>query len=48
MHVAAINGRPEVIKLLLSKGADVNAEDEFVNVYKTAIEKGIHSLDGMA
>ncbi|XP_076675743.1 mitochondrial disaggregase [Andrena cerasifolii] len=45
LHVAAINGRPEVIKLLLSKGADVNAGDEFVNVYKTAIEKGIHSLD---
>ncbi|XP_076237465.1 mitochondrial disaggregase isoform X2 [Calliopsis andreniformis] len=45
LHVAAINGRPEIIKLLLSKGADVNAGDEFINVYKTAIEKGIHSLE---
>ncbi|XP_043261867.1 caseinolytic peptidase B protein homolog [Colletes gigas] len=45
LHVAAINEKLEVLKLLIKKGADVNAADEFVNVYKTAMEKGIHSLD---
>lgn len=48
LHVAAINDKPEVIKLLLSKGADVNAGDDFSNVYKTAMEKGMPSLDGIA
>ncbi|XP_054006541.1 caseinolytic peptidase B protein homolog [Hylaeus anthracinus] len=45
LHVAAINERVEVIKLLIKKGADVNAGDEFVNVYKTAAERRINSLD---
>ncbi|XP_015428991.1 PREDICTED: caseinolytic peptidase B protein homolog [Dufourea novaeangliae] len=45
LHVAAINKKLEVIKYLLKKGVDVNAGDEFVNVYKTAKDKGIHSLD---
>lgn len=46
LHTAAINQKPEVIKILLENGADVNAEDRFVNVHRTAIEKGLHSLDG--
>lgn len=47
LHLAAINGKPEVIKFLLTHGADVNAHDEFVNVYGSAIEKGLYTLDGM-
>uniref|UniRef100_A0A0C9R1I9 Clpb_1 protein n=1 Tax=Fopius arisanus TaxID=64838 RepID=A0A0C9R1I9_9HYME len=45
LHSAAINGKTEALKFLITSGADVNAGDEFVNVYKTAIEKGLHSLD---
>lgn len=45
LHVAAMNGRAEVIKLLLKHGADVNAQDEFINVYGSAIEKRIDTLD---
>ncbi|CAK9803701.1 Caseinolytic peptidase B protein homolog [Anthophora quadrimaculata] len=45
LHLAAINARPEVIKVLLKYGADVNAQDEFINVYGSAIEKGLHTLD---
>ena len=44
--MAAINGKSEAIKFLISNGADVNAGDEFINVYKTAMEKGLHTLDG--
>lgn len=46
LHVAAINGKSEVVKFLISNGADINAGDEFINVYKTAMEKGLHTLDG--
>lgn len=46
MHCAAVNGNTEVVQFLLSHGADVNAIDEFVNVYKTAKDKRIHTLDG--
>ncbi|XP_026302171.1 caseinolytic peptidase B protein homolog [Apis mellifera] len=45
LHLAAINSQPEVVKLLLKYGADVNAQDEFINVYGSAIEKGLHTLD---
>ncbi|XP_033215350.1 caseinolytic peptidase B protein homolog isoform X2 [Belonocnema kinseyi] len=45
LHVAAINGKSEVVKFLISNGADINAGDEFINVYKTAMEKGLHTLD---
>lgn len=47
LHLAAINSQPEVVKLLLKYGADVNAQDEFINVYGSAIEKGLHTLDGI-
>ncbi|KOC58912.1 Caseinolytic peptidase B protein like protein [Habropoda laboriosa] len=45
LHLAAISAQPEAIKLLLKNGADVNAPDEFINVYGSAIEKGLHTLD---
>lgn len=47
MQTAAINQKEEVIKILLDNGADINAGDNFVNVYRTAMEKGLHSLDGI-
>ena len=34
------------MKVLLNKGADPNAGDEFNNVYETSREKCIHSLEG--
>ncbi|GAB1862010.1 Caseinolytic peptidase B protein-like protein [Camponotus japonicus] len=45
LHTAAVNQKVEVIKILLHNGADINAGDNFVNVYRTAMEKGLHSLD---
>lgn len=47
LHTAAINQKVDVIKVLLHDGADVNAGDNFVNVYRTAMEMGLHSLDGI-
>lgn len=46
MQAAAINGKVEAVKFLISKGADLNAGDDFINVYKTAIEKRLHPTDG--
>ncbi|XP_070169678.1 mitochondrial disaggregase [Polyergus mexicanus] len=45
LHTAAINQKVEVVKILLQNGADVNAGDNFVNVYRTAMQMGLHSLD---
>ncbi|BET01516.1 AAA domain (Cdc48 subfamily) [Nesidiocoris tenuis] len=47
LHVAAVNGRVDMIRLLLESGADLNAGDDYVNVYRTASEKGLHTLDVM-
>jgi len=47
LHTAAINQKAEVIKVLLDNGADVNAGDNFANVYRTAKEKSMHPLDGI-
>eukprot|EP00095_Tigriopus_kingsejongensis_P003076 snap_masked-scaffold2346_size16788-processed-gene-0.5 protein:Tk03076 transcript:snap_masked-scaffold2346_size16788-processed-gene-0.5-mRNA-1 annotation:"suppressor of potassium transport" len=47
LHVAAVNGRLEAVQALLAAGADPNAGDEYVNIYHTARERGIHSLDVM-
>ncbi|KAK7867768.1 hypothetical protein R5R35_002267 [Gryllus longicercus] len=45
LQVAAINGKVEAVKTLLECGAEPNTGDDFVNVYRTAIEKGLHSID---
>lgn len=47
LHVAVINGRNDVVKELLKNGADPNLGDDFINVYRTAIDKGMHSIDGI-
>ena len=44
IHVAAMNGRREVVRALIQAGADPNLSEEFVNIYNTAREKGMHSL----
>lgn len=46
MQTAAINGRVEALRYLIERGADINAGDNFVNVYKTAMEKRMHPSDG--
>lgn len=45
LQVAAINGNSEAVEKLLKLGADPNLGDEFSNVYQTALEKGLNSLD---
>ncbi|XP_058796317.1 mitochondrial disaggregase-like [Phymastichus coffea] len=45
LQTAAINGKVEVVKFLLQHGADINAGDDFINVYKTAMEKRMHPSD---
>lgn len=46
LHLAAVSGNVETLKVLLEAGADPNAGDEFVNSYRTASEKGLNALDG--
>ncbi|XP_046394566.1 caseinolytic peptidase B protein homolog [Ischnura elegans] len=43
--VASINGNVEAVECLLALGADPNLGDEFANVYQTAADKGLNSLD---
>ena len=45
LHVAAVTGQQEIVSLLLEAGAEVDAEEEFMNVYTTAREKRKHSLE---
>ena len=47
LHVAAVNGHRELVELLLKAGADPNLGDDYTNIYHTAREKGMHSLDVM-
>ena len=47
IHVASFNHQPEILKILLENGADPDLTDEFVNVYQTAREKNMQSLDVM-
>lgn len=47
LHVAAVQGHLASLKLLLDAGADINAGDEFSNVFHTAKMKRLNSLDVM-
>ena len=47
IHVASVNRQPEILKILLEYGADPDLADEFVNIYQTAREKNMQSLDVM-
>lgn len=44
--VASVNGKFECVKLLIEGGADPNLGDDFQNANRTAMERGLHSLDG--
>jgi ATP-dependent Clp protease ATP-binding subunit ClpB len=44
LHVAAVNGRGDVARVLLKAGADPNLPEEYTNIYHTAREKRMHSL----
>lgn len=45
LHVAAISGHGDCVLALLEAGADIDAGDEFSNVYQMAREKQLHSLE---
>ncbi|XP_023329533.1 caseinolytic peptidase B protein homolog isoform X2 [Eurytemora carolleeae] len=45
LHIAAVNSRREIVSVLLEYGADPDIEDEFMNVYTTAREKRMQSID---
>lgn len=45
LHVAAISGHRDCVLALLEAGADIDAGDEFSNVYQMAREKQLHSLE---
>ena len=47
LHVAAINGNGEVAEQLLQAGADPNLPEDYTNIYHTAQEKKMHSIDVM-
>ena len=47
LHVAAVNGRVEVVEALLKAGADPNIGEEYTNIYHTAKRKNIHSMEVM-
>lgn len=46
LQAAAINGKTEVAKVLLELGADPNVADDFFNAHRTAIDKGLRTMDG--
>ncbi|KAG1710428.1 Caseinolytic peptidase B [Nymphon striatum] len=45
LHVASINGNSKVVNILLENGAEVDAGDDFSNVYEMATEKQVLSLE---
>jgi len=48
LMLAAVNGRAEVVSVLLEAGADPNAEEEFQTLYNTARMLGVHTLEVQA
>lgn len=44
--VAVVNEQYEIVKILLSAGADPNLGDNFINISRTASEKKVHRLEG--
>ena len=47
IHVAAVNKQSDILKILLENGANPDATDDFVNIYQTAREHKMQSLDVM-
>ncbi|KAJ1529318.1 hypothetical protein ONE63_006109 [Megalurothrips usitatus] len=45
LQAAAINGKFRTVKVLLDAGADPNLGDEFSNVYRTAMERGMRAAE---
>ena len=45
--MAAVRGHREAVQVLLEAGADPNLPEEYVNIYHTARERGLHSIDVM-
>ncbi|XP_043486600.1 caseinolytic peptidase B protein homolog isoform X2 [Polistes fuscatus] len=45
LQAAAMNGKVDAVKILIERGADLNAGDNFINVYKTAMQKGFHTIE---
>ncbi|XP_014291431.1 mitochondrial disaggregase [Halyomorpha halys] len=45
LHLAAVNGNSEILKILIEAGCDVNAGDEYINNYRTAHEKGLNTFE---
>lgn len=46
LHLAAVNGNSQILKILIEAGCDVNAGDEYINNYRTAHEKGLNTFEG--
>lgn len=45
LMLAAVNGKPNICKVLLSKGADPNLGDMYCNPQRTGHEQGLHFLE---
>ena len=45
LHVATVNRLPEMVKLLLEKGANPDIGDEFVNIYHTGKNFEVYVLN---
>lgn len=46
LMTAAVNGRYQMCKYLLSNGADPNLGDNYINSHRTASTQGLHSIEG--